>query len=136
MSTDRSVERDDGTGIVIGWALLSALVRAVVVEMSSELIKHRDGVAFVVDQPPVGALRSHTSHEPLRIAIRPRRLRLGLNRFDAIGGERRVERRGVIGVLITNEEPEPSDPVAKLHRRLRAACVVQAAVGCAVTPRM
>jgi len=49
MSTDRGVERDDNSGIVVGWAVLASLVRAVIVDVPGELVKDRDGVAFVVD---------------------------------------------------------------------------------------
>jgi hypothetical protein len=37
-------------------ALLAALVWPVIVEVLGELVEDRDGVAFVVDQDPAGAL--------------------------------------------------------------------------------
>jgi hypothetical protein len=40
----------------LGRALLAALVWTVIVEVSGELVQDRRGVAFVVDQDPVGAL--------------------------------------------------------------------------------
>jgi len=56
VSADWALERDDDGGVVVGRALLAALVWPVIVEVSGELVQDRDGVAFVVDQDPVGAL--------------------------------------------------------------------------------
>jgi hypothetical protein len=84
VALDRGVEPYYGIGIMVGWAL-PALVRAVVVKMLSELIEHREGVAFVVDQHPVGAFRSHTAHEPFRVTVRSWCLRRGLHRIDTLG---------------------------------------------------
>ena len=53
---DRSVERDNGWMVVVGWAVPAALVRSVVVEVPGVLVEDFRGVAFVVDQDPVGAL--------------------------------------------------------------------------------
>jgi hypothetical protein len=47
---------DDGGGVVVWWALFAALVWAVIVEMTGEFVQDAGGVAFVVDQHPVGAL--------------------------------------------------------------------------------
>ena len=55
VAVDRGVLRDDDGRVVVGWALLSALVRAVIVEMAGELVENAGGVALVVDQHPVGA---------------------------------------------------------------------------------
>jgi hypothetical protein len=55
VSSDWGVERDDGGGLVVGWALLAGLVWSVVVEVSGVLVEDRRGVPFVVDQDPVGA---------------------------------------------------------------------------------
>lgn len=132
VALDRGVEPYDGIGIVVGWALLPALMRTVVVEVLSELIEHREGVAFVVNQHPVGAFRSHTAHEPFRVTVGSWCLRRGLHRVDALGGERRGELR----IPVADQEPDREVPAPKLINRLRAACVVQAAVGYAVTPRM
>jgi hypothetical protein len=38
VSADRSVERDDAGGVVVGWAVIAALVWSVVVEMLSVFI--------------------------------------------------------------------------------------------------
>jgi hypothetical protein len=47
-------------GAVVGWAVIAALVWAVVVIVPGELIKHRAGVVFVVDQQPVRAFGSES----------------------------------------------------------------------------
>lgn len=91
VSPDRGVKWDHGRGIVVRRAVLTALMRAVIIEMPSELVQDRDCVVFVVDQHPVGALRSDTAHEPLRVTVRSWRSRRGLDRVDALGGEHGIE---------------------------------------------
>jgi hypothetical protein len=61
MPADRGVERDDEGWIVVGWAVFPALVRAVIIEVSGELVENCGGVVFVVDRRPVGALGSDTA---------------------------------------------------------------------------
>jgi len=56
MAADWGVERDDGGGVMVGWALLAALVRPVLVVVAGEFVEDRDRVAFVVDQHSVRAL--------------------------------------------------------------------------------
>lgn len=65
----RCVKRDGDGGVVVGWALLAALVRAMIVEVPGEFVKDRDGVAFVVDQHPVGAFRSDAAYKPLGVTV-------------------------------------------------------------------
>jgi hypothetical protein len=43
VAVDWGVERDDGVGVVVGWAMLLTLVWTVVVVVPGELVKHRDG---------------------------------------------------------------------------------------------
>ena len=50
------INPDDDSRIVVGWAVLAALVRTVIIKVLGELVEHGRGVAFVVDQHPVGAL--------------------------------------------------------------------------------
>ena len=59
MSADWEVARDGGRGIVVGRALLAALVRTAIVVVPDELVEYYDGMIIVVDQHSVGALRSH-----------------------------------------------------------------------------
>jgi len=103
---------------VVGWTLLTALVRTVIVVVSYELFEHCDGMPFVVDQHLVGALRSDAAHEPFCVTVCSERSRRGLHRVDALGGEHRVERRSVFGVSITDEEPELGDPLVEGHQQV------------------
>jgi hypothetical protein len=64
VSVDLTVERDDDGGVVVGRALLAALVWPVIVEVSGVLVHDRDGVAFVIDQDPVSALWPDAADEP------------------------------------------------------------------------
>ena len=52
----RPVHRDHDGRVVVRRQLLSALVRAVIIEVVHVFADHREGVSFVVDQQPVGAL--------------------------------------------------------------------------------
>ena len=88
---DRGVERDDGVGVVIGWAVFAALVWAVVVVVPGELIKHRDGVAFVVDEHSVGAFGSDAAHESFGVAVGSGSAWWDLHDVDVLRGEHRVE---------------------------------------------
>ena len=121
---------------MVGWAVLTALVRTVIIEMSGELVKHGHGVTFVVDQHPVGTLRSDTAHEPLRVTVRS-----GVRGGDFTGSmpsEANTASNDAANFVsrsrIRNRNREIPSP--RFISRLRAACVVHAAVGYAVTPRM
>jgi hypothetical protein len=87
VAVDRGVERDDGGGVVVGRAVFAALVWAVVVIVSGELVEYCDGVAFVVDEHPVGAFRSHAPDEPLGITVGSGSSWRGLHDVDVRGGE-------------------------------------------------
>jgi hypothetical protein len=52
--------------------LVEALVRAVVVEVAHVLVEDGEGVSFVVDQQPIGALLANTADESLGVAVRLR----------------------------------------------------------------
>ena len=88
---DRSVERDDGRGVVVGWAVPAALVWSVVVEVPGVLIENCRGVAFVVDEDSVGALGPDAADEPFGLAVGSWCPRWDLHRFDAFGGEHGIE---------------------------------------------
>src|SRR5258708_34895114 len=55
--------------------------------LPGELVKHRDGVEFVVDQDPVGALGSDAPHKSLGVAVGPGSSWWDLHDVDALGGE-------------------------------------------------
>ncbi|MDT5043339.1 MAG: hypothetical protein QOE51_4324 [Actinoplanes sp.] len=46
----RSIRRDHDGRVVVGWQLLPALMRAVIVDVVQVLADHRKGVSLVVDQ--------------------------------------------------------------------------------------
>jgi hypothetical protein len=64
MMSDRCVEWDHGGRIVVGWVVVEALVRPVVVEMVHLLVEDGAGVSLVVDQQPVGALLANGTNRP------------------------------------------------------------------------
>jgi len=94
VASDRGAERDHGGGVVDGWVLAQALVRAVVIEMVHVLVENGAGVSFVVDQQPVGAFGADAADEPFRVAVRPGRTGRDLHNVDAFGGEDGVEGSG------------------------------------------
>lgn len=50
MTSDRDIERDRSGRITVGWVLVEALVRTVVVEMPNKFIEDGEGVSLVIDQ--------------------------------------------------------------------------------------
>ena len=50
MTSDRGIERERSGWIVVGWVLVEALVRAVVVEVSSKFVGDGNGVSLIADQ--------------------------------------------------------------------------------------
>lgn len=74
---DGSVHRDDAGWIVVGWQLLPALMRAVIIEVVHVLADHREGVSFAVSQQPVGGSSCAAPRDAHRVA-RARRLITGL----------------------------------------------------------
>jgi hypothetical protein len=76
---------------VVGWAVIAALVRSVIVEVPGVLVEDVRGVAFVVDEDSVGALGPDAADEPFGIAVGSWCARWDLDRFDAFGGEHGVE---------------------------------------------
>ena len=63
------VEVDDDSRIVVGRAVVSALVWTMPVEVPLVLAEHGPSVALVVDQHSVGALGPDTEHEPLGVRV-------------------------------------------------------------------
>jgi hypothetical protein len=109
-------------------------VRPVVVEVAHVLVEDGSGVSFVVDQHPVGACGADAADEPLRITVRPGRPRRDLDRGNAFGVEDGIEGSGERGTRSRIRKRKALIWSPRSVRRLWAAWVVQAAVGCAVTP--
>jgi hypothetical protein len=94
MTLDRSVERDHGGRIVVGWVLVEALVRAVVVEMVDESVEDGAGVSFVIDQDSVGAFLEDAADESFRVAVRAGRPGRDFDDVETLEGEGGVEGGG------------------------------------------
>ena len=54
---------------MVGWVLVEALVRAVVIEVVHILVEDGEGVSLVVDQQPVGALFADAANEPFGVVV-------------------------------------------------------------------
>jgi hypothetical protein len=118
VASDRSAERDHGSGVV-GWrVLIQALVRAVIIEMAHVTVKNNSGVSLVVDQQPVGALSADAADEPLRIAVRPRRTGRDLHHGDAFAGEDGIKGGGELGVPVADQEAEGADLITEVGQQV------------------
>jgi pimeloyl-ACP methyl ester carboxylesterase len=53
--------------------------------------------------------------EPFGVTVRPRCPRRNPDHLDALGGEHRIERRGELGVAVTDQEPERARPVVEVN---------------------
>jgi hypothetical protein len=97
--SDRGIKVDHGRGIVAGWALVEALVRAVVVDVA--LVVVEDG-----------------ADESLGIAIRLGGRGGGLTAWEAFGGEHGVEGVGELGVPVADQEAERADLLTQIHQQV------------------
>ena len=109
-------------------------MRAVVIEVMSVLVQDGAGVSFVVDQQTVGALLTNRADEPFGITVRLGCPGRDLDHLDAGGSEDSIKGGGELGVPVTDQKRNALIRSPRSISRLRAAWVVQAAVGCAVTP--
>src|SRR5687767_15005063 len=109
------VHGDDDGRVVVGRALLSSLVRSVVVEVIDVLADYGLSVPLVVDQHVVGAFLSEAAAPAFDEAGCPRGAGRSLDHGDASGGKHRVEGGGVLGVAVADEEPEPVGPLAQVE---------------------
>jgi hypothetical protein len=104
-------------------------VRPVVIEMAHVQVEHSVGVSFVVDQHPVGAFSADAADESFRVAVCPGTTGRAFDHFDAFAGGHGVEGIGELGVPVADQEATRVTWSSRSISRLRAACVVQAAVG-------
>jgi hypothetical protein len=72
-------------------------------------------VSLSEDQHPVGDLGADGQHEAFGVAVRPRTARRDLDHLDTRVRHDRVERRRELTDPIADEEPKPSDMLAKVH---------------------
>ena len=121
----REVQRNANLVVLVGWSLLTGLVRAVPVVMAGVLAQDRAQLLVAVEQHPVSALGSRGAYPPLGVAVRPRGPRRGLHYRHALAGEDRVEDPGEFGVR-KRKQPVRS-PRSMI--RLRTCWAVHAPVG-------
>lgn len=74
--------------------------------------EHPLEVSRTGDQEVVEALTAHSSHEPLREGVCPRRADRRSDDPDALGADDRVERPTEPGVPVAQEEPHTRQPLA------------------------
>lgn len=90
----------------------------------------QDGMRMpsVVDQESVSALGAGGAHEPFGAAIRPPRLRRCPDDVHAPAAEHLAERRRELGIPISDEETERTDPLSEAHGQI-AGCLRDPATG-------
>jgi hypothetical protein len=117
VTSDRGVEGDHGSRIVVGRVLIEALVRPMVIEMVHVLVEDGAGVSFVVGQHSVGALFADAADEPLGIAVRSWGLGRDLDDVETFGGEDGIESSSELAVPVTDQEAEGGNPFAEVLLR-------------------
>jgi hypothetical protein len=86
-------------------------VRPLGVVMGSELPKDSLKVTSAEDQQVVEALPASRPHPPLGEGVRLRSPDRRLDDSDPLGPEDLVKRTGVLGVPVSDQEPDPFKPV-------------------------
>lgn len=134
MVPDRRVVGDYGGWIVCWRVLVEPLVWPVVVEVAHVLVEDGSGVSLVVDQHPVGAFGADAADESFRIAVRPG-VRGGILTTVMVS-EANTASKEAVNVASRSRIRKRKALIwsPRSVSRLRAAWVVHAAVGCAVTP--
>jgi hypothetical protein len=74
--------------------------------MREVLAEHGEQMSGVVDQDPVQAFPPYRAYPALRERVRPGCLRWCPENLDTLGMEHGVERGGVLGVPVPDQEPE------------------------------
>ena len=97
---------------------LQAAVWPRLVVMTEVLDQHDFEMPAGHDEDVVQAVLPRRPHEPLGERVRPRRLNGCPQRFDADGGEHRVERGRELGVAVADEEPEPTPGPLEVGREV------------------
>jgi len=103
---DRSCQVDHPIRVVVGRALLTPLMRAVIVEVRLVTGQHRAQMSDTEDERQVQALSTQAPDEPLRVAVRPRRPDRRLDRPGTDRSEHSVERCGELRIPIADQELE------------------------------
>jgi hypothetical protein len=135
VAADWGVDRHDEGRVVVGRVLVASLVWPVVIEVLEVLVEDGCGVVLVVDQDTVGGLGSDAAYESLGVAVRPRGVRGGIFRIW-IPPLANTASNDVVN-FVSRSRIKKRNWVVRSSRsavRLRAAWVVQMAVGWAVTP--
>jgi hypothetical protein len=117
------------------WALIERPVRAMVVVVLNVRLQNAFEVASVDDQEPVEALAAKDSDETLGDRVRFRCPRRRADDPDLLALKDLVEGSCELRVAVADQEADRRVAlVSEAPTMLRACCVVQAPVGCAVTP--
>ena len=96
-------------------AKFAGAVRPSTVVVPNVLREHHTQVPLTEDQHAVGAFGSDRAYEPFGETVRPGATRRNLDHADARIGEDSIERRYKLTGPISDEEPELSDAIAKIH---------------------
>jgi len=99
----------------VRWAKVAGTVRPSTVVVSNVLREYHTQVPLTEDQHVGGEFGSEGAHEPFGKTVRPRATRRNSGHADAHIGQDSVERRGELTSSVSNEEPELSGAITKIH---------------------
>src|SRR5262249_28871298 len=100
------------------WAKVASAVWLSTVVVPDVFRDYHTRVPLTEDQYPVSEFGSDRAYEPFGEAIRLRTTRRNPNYADADISEDRVERRGELTGPISDEEPELTDAIIKIHHQI------------------
>ena len=89
-----------------------------IIEVVQVLADHSSSVSFVVDQQSVAAFLAQAASPAFDETVRPRYPWRAIDGLDGLGGEHLIERGRVLAVPITDQKPEPADPLAQVHHEV------------------
>jgi len=106
---------DRGVGPAVGWSLAEGPVRPVGVVVIDVFAEDVVEVSSAGDEDAVGALAPRAGDPPLADRVRPRRLDRCGDDPHAGRGEGCVERVGVLGIPVSDQEFQSAGPLAEVH---------------------
>jgi hypothetical protein len=99
-------------------AKFAGMVRPSTVVVPNVLREHHTQVSLTKDQETVGEFGSDRANEPFSDTVRPRTTRRNPDDADAHVSEDSIERRCKLTGPISEEEPELTDAIAKIHHQI------------------
>ncbi len=104
--------------LAAGWSLAEGPVRPVGVVVVGVFAEGVAEMSWAGDEEAVGALAPRAGDPPLADRVRARRLDGCPDNPHAGCGEDGVERAGVLGIAVPDQEPQAVSPLTEVHERV------------------